>query len=148
MSLILEKLSPGLSHSSLILIRWCLIPYFQLINDIYFYSIWPKRCNLQKKKKIQLFHTIINISNFFNNLWWHTEVSFNGIDGFYKESGCLWWEKLFWINVLGVKKQLHWKVLWGTQNGSDMPSLQKPPFWPLFFRVYKFILVERDERRM
>jgi len=33
-----------------------------------------------------------------------------------------------YYNVLFFFLTVHWKVLWGTENGSSMASLRKPPF--------------------
>ncbi len=68
-----------------------------------------------------------------NVLYWHrwfNEEPLTSMKPFHCTKGSLLWKKVWKMVPL---RTVHWKVLWEIKNGSSIASLQKSPFWNLYF---------------
>ncbi len=66
--------------------------------------------------------------------WFHAEPLTSMHGNFQWTTGSSMVEMFFTL-----LKTVHWKVLWGTQNGTSIPSLRNSLLEPLFLRVYTFL---------
>ncbi len=75
--------------------------------------------------------TLLKIKVLYWHRWFHEEL--------WKCSKSI---KMIFTLRKKVLLRIHWKVLWGTRNGSSVALQQKPPLDPLFLRVFFFFFFE------